>query len=637
MLLEIFATLALASGSADAPPAATASIEAMLRRPQYEQVKISPDGSALAIAYRQEGGTLVTVVRRSDRSLIAQIDPGSRGEVSALAWLGSHQLIIAANRSTGPYASPIVEPALYLLDLHAKHPRVLPANFIGTIEGDDSHLLVGECNRFDEKGNCMYEVQRVDTARPSSDGEVLTRLPLADAQVMADHAGSVRFAWAWDDTGHSRLFVHAADGQWNKLNDSQDSHVDVVPLGVSRDNRTAFLQSEQREGPDIIESYDLTSGERHRLLDDAVSDPLGIIRSLDGREPIGAWFGPGRPFARYWNPASEDAKWHRALAGAFPGSSASVVSASADGNELVIRTSSDRDDGSYYLLDRATGKVQLLFHVRPWLDPGRMVPVQSFSILARDGLPLHGFVAMPAGQPTHAPMVVVVHGGPYLIRDGWRFDEETQLLAAHGYAVLHVNFRGSGGFGRAFVERGYRQWGAAMQDDVTDATQWAIASGLADPQRICIYGASYGGYAALMGVAREPKLYRCAIGLAGVYDLDRMYRWGDIHRSDYGMHYLKTVLGEDKAVLASRSPSALAARISVPVLLAHGELDGRVSVKHAREMRRALKKTGQPVEYVTYDWEGHGLAKPEDRLDFYTRLLRFLDANLAPADTAASH
>lgn len=635
MLLGMFAALALAGAAGVAPSAAPVSTETMLRRPQYEQVRISPDGSALAIAYHDEGGTRVSIMRRSDGSLIKQIDPGSGGEVSALVWLGARRLIIAANRSVGRYGSPIVAPALYMVDLDQKHPKTLPANFIGTIEGDDSHLLVGECNQFDEHGNCLYEVRRVDTTHLSGDGESVTALPLADALVMADHAGSVRFAWGWDDTGRSRLFVHPQDGHWNKLNDSQDNHLDVVPLGISRDNRTAFLQSEQPDGPDIIESYDFASGQRQKLLGDPVSDPLGIIRSLDGREPIGAWFGPGRPSAQYWNPASEDAKWHRALAGAFPDSNASIVSATADGSVLVIRTWSDRDDGSFYLLDRATGKVQLLFHTRPWLDPVGLVPVQPFSIAARDGLPLHGYVAMPAGRPAHAPMVVIVHGGPYLIRDTWGFDEETQLLAAHGYAVLHVNFRGSGGFGRAFVERGYRQWGAAMQDDVTDATRWAVETGLADPQRICIYGASYGGYAALMGAAREPALYRCAIGLAGVYDLGRMYRWGDIHRSDYGMHYLRLVLGEDKTVLASRSPSALAARIHVPVLLAHGELDGRVPVKHAQEMRKALKKSGQPVEYVTYDWEGHGLAKPEDRLDFYTRLLRFLDASLAPADTAA--
>jgi dipeptidyl aminopeptidase/acylaminoacyl peptidase len=169
-----------------------------------------------------------------------------------------------------------------------------------------------------------------------------------------------------------------------------------------------------------------------------------------------------------------------------------------------------------------------------------------------------------------------------------------------------------------------------MQDDITDATRWAIGQAFADPKRICIYGASYGGYAALMGAAREPTLYRCAIGLSGVYDLNRLYSWGDIHRDDYGMSYLKRVLGHDTADLAARSPANLAARITIPVLLAHGTLDGRVPLKHAKEMHKSLIREGRKVEYVEYTYEGHGLANPEHLHDFYTRLLRFLDANLAP-------
>jgi dipeptidyl aminopeptidase/acylaminoacyl peptidase len=260
--------------------------------------------------------------------------------------------------------------------------------------------------------------------------------------------------------------------------------------------------------------------------------------------------------------------------------------------------------------------------------------MQPFEMRARDGLPLHGFVTMPIDGAHPAPMVVMVHGGPYFVADDWGFDDETQLLAAHGYAVLRVNFRGSANFGRAFMERGYMQWGAAMQDDVTDATRWAIQQHLADPQRICIYGGSYGGYAALMGAAREPTLYRCAVGLSGVYDLNRLYSWGDIHRGNYGMNYLGRVLGHDSTALAARSPANLAAQITVPVLLAHGALDGRVPNKYAKEMRKSMANAGHPAEYVEYPYEGHGLADPAHQHDFYSRLLRFLDDNLRPASAS---
>jgi dipeptidyl aminopeptidase/acylaminoacyl peptidase len=201
------------------------------------------------------------------------------------------------------------------------------------------------------------------------------------------------------------------------------------------------------------------------------------------------------------------------------------------------------------------------------------------------------------------------------------------MLAAAGYAVLQVNFRGSGNRGRAFEQSGARQWGLTMQDDITDATKWAIQQGYADPQRICIYGASYGAYAALMGVAREPALYRCAAGYVGVYDLPQM------HREDASKHgsmetFTNQWVGEDMHVLAANSPTQRAAGIKVPVLLAAGREDETAPPEHTERMERALKAAGVQVEASYYDGEGHGFYKPENRKDFYTKLLAFLSRNL---------
>lgn len=224
-------------------------------------------------------------------------------------------------------------------------------------------------------------------------------------------------------------------------------------------------------------------------------------------------------------------------------------------------------------------------------------------------------------------MVVVPHGGPYEIIDAWGFDTGAAVLASQGFAVLRVNFRGSGGYGRDFVEKGFRQWGRAMQDDVTDATRWAIAEGIAAADRICIYGASYGGYSALMGAVREPRLYRCAAGYAAPYDLAKMYKWGSIRRSDLGLNYLERVLGKDKAELAANSPAQQASTIVIPILIAHGRLDARVGVEHSQAMAKILRKGGAGVDYIEYPNEGHGLAIDEDEADFYGRLLAFLREN----------
>lgn len=628
--MSIMLALALAAPST-MPPATPPTVDDIFRREQYQDVEISPDGTKLAIAYRLKGGTHMVVVDRTTLQPVTQVDNGKRGEIGGMAWLGNQQLLVTANHSVGRFGAPIVYPDLYLLDLHRKHPRILPDSFIGVIDGDDRHFLVDD-----------GDVRLMDVADVTGQGTLLAKAPHVKGHDSfafnfdADHAGNVRFATGYDDSGNQRLYVRGKDKQWHLLNDSDKSgHGDYV-LGFSRDNRQAYLDVEQRVGTDVIELYDFGNGSFMPLTRDPDSDPLRVIYSLDMKQPIGAWYGPGKPHARYFYPSSADAKWHRALNRAFPGRIAYVTSASADGRELVIRTAGDRDPGAFYLLDRATHRMRMLFRVRPWIDPKQMAPMRPFSMKARDGLVLHGFISMPTDGVKPAPMVVIVHGGPYLIRDAWGFDKETEWLATHGYAVLHVNFRGSGGDGLDFEMRGFRQWGKAMQDDVTDATRWAIDQGLADASRICIYGASYGGYAALMGVVREPHLYRCAIGLAGVYDLNHLYTWGDIHRDNYGMHYLKRVLGTNKAALAARSPADQAGRIKVPVFLAHGTMDARVPVKYAREMRHALEKAGDPVEYVTYTYEGHGLASPRHWRDFYTRMLKFLDSNLHAGRLPAS-
>jgi dipeptidyl aminopeptidase/acylaminoacyl peptidase len=354
---------------------------------------------------------------------------------------------------------------------------------------------------------------------------------------------------------------------------------------------------------------------------------------------IGARYEATSPTYKLWLPDHPDAQLIAELHGAFPGKEVSVFDSSRDRNFLILIVESDREPGTFYLLDRAAKKATIIARRYPWLPAEKQGPQKPFTMKARDGLALNGLLTLPPGSSgKNLPLVVLPHGGPHGMLDGWGFDPELQILAQHGYAVLQVNYRGSGGYGWQFEEKGYRQWGRKMQDDVTDATKWAIAEGVADPNRICIYGASYGGYAALMGPIREPGLYRCAAGLSGVFDLSKMYKWGSIRRSDLGMRYLKRVLGEDQAELAANSPAKLADKLGVPVLLAHGYLDARVDVKHAQLMARELGKRKHPVEYQEYSATGHALRLRRHQLDFYTRLLRFLDANIGKgaATTAAA-
>jgi dipeptidyl aminopeptidase/acylaminoacyl peptidase len=634
MALACIGILAIAPARAarDAAPPAWAPY---LERDAIEDIQISPSGRYLALAEHDANGTIVTIRDRATLEVQMTIDPGSQGEVSTLEWLGDDRLLVGANRLNEMYQVSLADPVMYIVDRVAKTKYNLPANFVSTIDGDRDHLLVSVCHW---DGGCVPRVHRVAIGHSANLGDPIISAPEADARLWADQQANVRFAVAWDDESNGKLWVHRDGAEpWTLVNDGKVSGTDSVPLGLDQDGKSAFLFTEHKEGPGAIERYDIASGTRTEIYRDAASDALWPIYAFDGNVPIGAYYDATAPRVVIWNPSHPDAAARLQIINAFPGKLVSVASTSADHNLVIVVVADDTDPGAYYLFDRAAHKATLIARKRPWLASLPQPRTRPVAFAARDGLQLHGLLTLPvdAGDAP-LPMVVLPHGGPYGILEKWGYDAEASLLASRGYAVLRVNFRGSGGYGRAFEERGYRQWGAAMQDDLTDATHWAIDRHIADASRICIYGASYGGYAALMGAVREPSLYRCAASYAGPTELAKMYKWGSIRRSDLGINYLHRVLGTDATELAQRSPAERADAIGIPVLLGHGELDARVDENHTELMAKRLRKRGVKPEYVEYPKEGHGLLVKEDELDFYRRLLSFLDRNIGAAGVASN-
>ena len=345
---------------------------------------------------------------------------------------------------------------------------------------------------------------------------------------------------------------------------------------------------------------------------------------------------PGRVATMLIDKNAPEAKLLVGLMQQFPGADVQLTSSTPDGSKVVFLVSGGSDPGQFFLYDSASRKASFLFARRPWIKPEQMAAVEPISLKSRDGLALHGYLTRPSGQEDakNLPTVVFVHGGPYGIRDHWEFDPHVQMLASRGYAVLQVNYRGSGGYGEAFEQAGFREWGGKMQDDVTDATRWAIAQGVADPKRICIFGASYGGYAALEGAVKEPELYRCAIGYVGVYDLRLMYTRGDIPQSTYGDNYLKRVLGEDESVLWDRSPIAHLDRLKAKVMLIVGGADKRVPPVQGESLRSALNKAHIEHEWIYQRTEGHGFYDEKSAQDMFGKVVAFLDRNLGAQSAA---
>ena len=297
---------------------------------------------------------------------------------------------------------------------------------------------------------------------------------------------------------------------------------------------------------------------------------------------------------------------------------------------MIVFSYSDRNPGTVFLYDFRTRKLEYLIDSRPWIKPSQMAESRVVKFSARDELPLTALLTTPRGLAAKGlPLIVIVHGGPWVPGYAWRWDAEAQFFASRGYAVIQPNFRGTTGMGAKHLLASFKQWGLAMQDDITDTAQWAVKQGVADPKRMCIFGASYGGYAAMQALVKTPDLFQCAVNYVGVTDLQLFHSvtWSDLSDSDFAKFRAPIMVGDpdrDKAQLQATSPAQNADRITKPVFMAYGGEDRRVPIIHGERMRDALEKQGKPAEWMVKTDEGHGFVKLENRVEFYLRVESFL-------------
>lgn len=629
---------------------AQVDVEPYVAENSFKDIKISPTGKYFALSVPIDGQTGLAIMDKESSKVISSLRFTRGIHVGNFWWVNPERVLISVFDSFGSRDKPAPTGELYAINADGSKKELLvgwrvqvkktgtriesgkkeeqvAAFMIDPLPNDDRNVLIS-VQPFTK--DPYVRVERMDVY--SGKRTQVARIPVNRADFTTDNKGQVRFAVGAKADNYSQLFYRESDAdEWKKINDERESGRIETPLGFSDDDATAYLHVTQPEGPSAVIAMDVVSGERREIERDKTFDPSTIFRDGWGT-PIGVRYQGGVPRVSFFDENSADARMYRSLEKAFPSQRVEMASSTADGRYKVVVTSSDTDPGSIFLFDTESKKVDFVLAQGEKINPERMAPMSTVKMQARDGLDLHGFLTVPKNTSGKGlPMVVMPHGGPFGIFDVWGFDHDTQLLAEAGYAVLQVNYRGSGNHGRAFQAAGAKQWGGTMQDDLTDATQWAIREGIADPERICIYGASYGGYAALMGAAKEPGLYRCAAGYVGVYDLPKMRednkrigRWATTWSDDW--------IGSDMQVLVSNSPNRLADRIQVPVFLAAGGEDERAPIEHSKMMERALRTAGVPVETLYYPDEGHGFYKPEHKREFYKRLLAFLHKNIGSED-----
>jgi dipeptidyl aminopeptidase/acylaminoacyl peptidase len=457
--------------------------------------------------------------------------------------------------------------------------------------------------------------------------------------MIAENPGNIS-QWVTDNAGRLRVAV-SSDGLNNTLyyrQTEKDPFRPIVrtgfrdalePLAFTFDDRDLYVRSNLGRDKKALYRFDLETGRRGELIfEHPEVDIAGLLRSKKRKVLTGVAFITDRPRFYFFDDRRRELQ--RFLEKRLADKTVRVIDMSRDERRVVVRTYSDKSRGAYYFCDRDSRELFKLSDVSPWLTESELSAMRPIEYTSRDGWTIHGYLTLPPGQPVrNLPVIVLPHGGPWA-RDVWGFDAEVQFLANRGLAVLQMNFRGSTGYGKAFWMAGFKQWGLDMQDDITDGIRWLMAEGIADPTRIGIYGASYGGYAVLAGLAFTPDLYACGVDYVGVSNLFTLLKtippyW------ELGRQRMYAMIGHperDRELLRRVSPVFHADQITAPLFVAQGANDPRVKKSESDQIVRALQEHGIPVRYMVKQHEGHGFQKEENRFDFYRTMEGFLGKHL---------
>jgi dipeptidyl aminopeptidase/acylaminoacyl peptidase len=634
------------SVAAELPPIAD-----FFRPSAYSSAKISPDGKYLGIVVDRGDQDVLTVLKMEDLSIAAVNQLPDNQSVAAFSWVGNDRVMFSASRKFGAFAQPFLTGDWFAVNADGTQAR--PVIFRGTrsaaergktvgnerysladpLEDDSRHVLM-EVNYPRSKDGVGTEMVQVDTftgARKS-----LARAPRENCSLTLDEKKETRFALCFDSENAqgqydtvTELYRREADGSWKLLNKSDAAGKSLSVLGTS-DNGTIYATQDDGKVPAAFGTVDRASGEFKPLFQDPVSEVSRWISSPADDTVLAVVTEAGAPRITLVDEEHPDTELYASLAGAFPGQVVTFPSATRDGGKILVSVYSDKNPGELYLYDRESGKARFLLKSREWVDPAKSASIRPFSFTSRDGLKIHGYLTIPAGSDgKNLPLIVNPHGGPMGPRDNWRYSNETQLFASRGYAVLQVNFRGSGGFGKAFQDKAFGQWATGIMNDVIDATKWAIADGVADKERICIYGASFGGYSALMAPARDQELFKCAFGYVGLYDAQIQFKLSDTGDRSDGIRYLQRAFGATRAEQDAMSPINHVDKITLPVFMAAGARDPRCPPEHTEKMFAALERAGnKPEGMIIASGEQHGFYKLENNINLYTQMLGFFGRHI---------
>ena len=625
--------------SADSTPPLIPT-ESFAGRSAYKAFYMSPDGSHLAVEIQGSEEAEIHLIDAATRNVLKRYRIAGKLSIDWLEWAGNDKFVMSLSRAGVAFGVRVRFSRIYVRDINTDEifplevsDKLIWGGDLVHVADDGSYALISvQDDLTSSPGVYRYELKR---------GGQVERIVKPNSNVwewFADNDGVVRLGMGWNG---KRLRVYYREDSGSKfrlvgkLKQSDDASRYWSVFQIIAGSSQGYVIEEGENGRMGV-----------RLFDYSVGAPLETYYENPDWDVDDLWLKPdGTPLAAIYTDDRTQIEWfdeaaetlHKDLKRALKLEEVQIIQRARDNSRLLIWAGSEADPGALYIYTPDTSTLDLLGNYRPALDFRLLVKPKPVKYTARDGTVIPSYLTLPKGREAkNLPLIILPHGGPYGIRDKLQYNDEVQLLANRGYAVLQPNFRGSGGYGEAYFELGTGQIGRAMQDDLDDAMDWAVAEGIADPQRVCVVGASYGGYAALWAVLRNPERYACAASWAGVTDWDSMLKYDRRFFSRKGGRaWRDRVEGEEDFDLDTVSPLEFASQLSRPLLIAHGDADNNVPISQFEAFEEESRKA--PVKPVTLRiaGEGHGFSSAENEKAWYDALEAFLMEHNPPDEQTA--
>jgi dipeptidyl aminopeptidase/acylaminoacyl peptidase len=620
-LLVPFSALAQKNAQTKTALAPLIPLKDFFRNPVKVAYSISPNGEYLA--FMQPWETRLNIfIEKIGTGQATRVTSAKARDIAGYAWKGDNRIVYI--QDTGGDENF----RLYAVGIDGSNPKDLTpfekvrAQIIDELKQNPNEILVSLNKRVPQ----IFDVYRINVN--TGEMQMIAENPGNYTGWGTDWDGKLRVATTTDGVNSTLMFRNNETDKFAPLVTTSFKET-IAPLLFTADNRQLYVATNIGRDKTAIVKYDVENKkELEKVFEHPEVDVTNLLSSRKRRAITGVSYTTDK--TEYYFIDKQRAELQKDLERRLPGYEVRLAGCNDNEDKCLVRTFTDRSRGAYYFYDLKSKDFRKLSDVSPWLNDQDMASMKPIKYQSRDGLTIHGYLTLPKGVPArNLPVVVNPHGGPWY-RDQWGYNPEVQFLANRGYAVLQVNFRGSTGYGRKFWEASFKQWGKAMQDDVTDGVQWLIKQGIADPKRIGIYGGSYGGYATLAGLVFTPDLYAAGVDYVGVSNLFTFMKSIPPYWKPY-LEMIYEMVGhpeKEKELLTAASPVFHSDKIKVPLLIAQGAKDPRVNKAESDQMVEALKKRGIEVPYIVKNNEGHGFANEENRFDFYRAMEEFLGKHL---------